>query len=128
MDTGFGTVQASCSPDEFARIVSEQSGLSLFLVENHGEVIGVATREAAIGGRGKIKKAIVLGDLADKDYVTIAEGATLLTVMDKMRSRHASFALVTLGASPVSVDEVRGLITKQMIGQAMMEETEMFCD
>ena len=128
MNTDFGTVQASCSPDEFTRIVSEQSGLSLFLVENHGSVIGVATREAAIGGREKIKKAMMLGDLADKDYVTIAEGATLLTVMDKMHSRRASFALVTLGASPVSVDEVRGLITKQMIGQAMMEETEMFCD
>jgi chloride channel protein, CIC family len=128
MDTRIGPVRASSSLEEFARIVSEQGSVSLFLVEDLDRVIGVLTRDMAIGGMGQMRRTATLHEIANKDFVTVSEEATLFYVLGRMRANEASVALVTKGQDVVSGDDVKGVITKQEIGEAMMQGVELFAE
>jgi CIC family chloride channel protein len=128
MESRIGSVGASSSLDEFARIVLEQGSVSLFLVEDQDRVIGVLTRDMALGGVGQMGRRATLHEIANKDFVTVPEEATLFYVLGIMRANRASVALVTKGQDVVSRDDVKGAITKQEIGDAMMQGVELFAE
>jgi CIC family chloride channel protein len=128
MDTRIGTVRASSSPEEFVRIVSEQGSASLFLVEDQDRVTGVLTEDMAIGCLGQMGKSCTLHETASKDFVTVSEEATLFYVLARMRSKRATVALVAKGGDVVSPDDVKGMITRQRIGDAVMQGIELFAD
>ena len=128
MDTHIGTVQASSSEEEFVRITQEQESVSLFLMEDSGRVIGVLAKETAMGCMGPIGKSAPLYELAGKDFVTMSEDSTLFYVLARMRSNRASVALVTNSTDVVSHDDVKGVITRHQIGDAMMKGIELFSD
>ena len=128
MDTNFGEVRASSSPEEYARIASEQVSLSLFLVEEKDRVIGILRRETAIDCMGQSIKTCTLQEIADKDFVNVSEEATLFYVLARMRSDRASVALVTKTEDLVSPADVKGTITRHQIGDAMMKGIELFAD
>jgi CIC family chloride channel protein len=128
MDSRIGSMRASSSFEEFVRIASEQGSVSLFLMEDGDRVIGVLAKEMAIGCMGKTGKTGTLYEMAYKDFVVVSEEATLFYVLARMRSAQASVALVTKGGDVVSPDEVKGVITRQQIGDAMMQGIELFVD
>ncbi len=128
MDTSIEVIRASSSPDEFVRIASERGPVSLFLMEEKERVIGVLARETAIGCMGQAIKTHTLQELADKKFVTVSEEATLFYVLARMRSNQASVALVTKVGDVVSPADVKGVITRQQIGDAMMQGIELFAD
>lgn len=128
METHFGVVPASSTLDKFAQIVSEQTAISCFLVEDLNGVTGVITKDAALGALGQSGKTVTLGEIANKDYVTVPEDTTLFEVIARMRSSRASLALVIRGEGAVSANNVAGLITKEQIADAMVEAVELFSD
>jgi hypothetical protein len=74
-------------------------------------------------------KAITMGEIANREYATLGEDSTLLDVLARLRFDHASVFLVTNnGTGPVSADEVKGMITKQQIADAMSQTVEPFLD
>jgi CIC family chloride channel protein len=128
MDTRIRTLQASSSLEEFVRIASEQGSVFLFLVEDQGRVMGVLAKDMVIGGMGQKGQTANLHERASKDFVTVSEEATLFYVLAKMRSEQAAVALVTKGGDLVSPDDVKGVITREQIGDAVMQGIELFAD
>jgi CIC family chloride channel protein len=128
MDPHFGTVQASSTDDEFVRIALEQESASIFLMEDAGKVVGVLAKDTALGCMVPVERSTTLYELAGKDFVTVSEDSTLFYVLARMRSNRASVALVTSGRDGFSLDDVKGVITRQQIGDTMMEGIELFAD
>jgi CIC family chloride channel protein len=128
MDTQFVAVPALNTFDEFMRIVSEQPSASCFLVSDINRIIGVITKDSVLKVIGQVGKPIKLGDIANKDFITVEEKTTLSDVIARMQSSRVSVALVTHGTGSASVDNVKGLITKQQIADAMVQTIEMFSD
>jgi CIC family chloride channel protein len=129
MDTLLLALPASTTLDEFAQKVSKHSAISLFLVEDPNKrIIGVVSRDVALRTSDQASSATTLGDIKREDFVSVAEEATLSEILEKMRYSNTSIALVTDGKSDVSTDSVKGLITKQHVGGAMMDGLDLFLD
>ena len=91
-------------------------------------MIGVLAKDMALRCRGQKGETVTLHEIANKDFVTVSEEAKLFYVLARMRSNGVSLALVTKGGDPVCRDDVKGVITGQQIGDAMMEGIELFED
>jgi CIC family chloride channel protein len=128
MDTQFVAVPAFSTPDEFMHIVSEQSAASYFLIKDINQIIGVVIKDSIPKVIGQVGKPIKLGDIASKNFVIVEEKTTLSEVIARMQSSQASVALVTHDTGSASVDNVKGLITKQQIADAIVQTMEMFSD
>jgi CIC family chloride channel protein len=129
MDTHIVTVPASSSIDEFSRIVSERPPAPYYLVEDHNAVVGFVGKDAVLEAREQPGKTITIGEIANKEYTTLPEDATLLDVLARLRFDHVSIFLVTDNKTgSVSADEVKGMITKQQIADAMSQAVEPFLD
>jgi CIC family chloride channel protein len=129
METHFGILKASTSLDEFVRIASEEAPVSLFLLEGPEGVTGILDRENAVDCIGQVTiEASSLSEIATKDYVTVSEEASLFYVLGRMRENKATVVLVTQAGTCLSCNEVKGLITRRQIGDAMMEGIELFMD
>jgi CIC family chloride channel protein len=129
MDTLLMALPASTTLGEFAQIVSKHNAISSFLVEDRNKrIVGVVSRDVALTASDQAGAATTLGDIKSKDFVSVSEGVALLEVLEKMRYSNTSIALVTDGQSVVSMDGVKGLITRQHIGDAMVDCLDLFLD
>jgi CIC family chloride channel protein len=129
MDTLLMALPASTTLGEYAQIVSKHSTLSTFLIEDrHKRIIGVVSRDVALRPSDQTNPATTLGDIKSDDFVSVTEETALSEILEKMRSSNTSIVLVTDGKSVVSTDSVKGLITKQQVGGAMMDGLDLFLD
>ena len=128
MDTHFATVAASSTLDDLASIAAEDPKVSWFLVTDGDGVRGLVTKEAALTPLCQLREAITLGEIANRQYVTVVEDTTLFNVMDSMRLGHVAIAMVTNDNRSLSADNVRGLITKHQIGDTMAQAVELYSD
>jgi CIC family chloride channel protein len=128
MEIRLMTVAASISLQEFARVASAQIEAPLFLVEDANVVIGVVSKKAALRMLGRDRGTITVGEIANKNFVTVAEEITLFDLIAKMRANRSSIALVTNHPETLSSENVKGLITKHHIGEAMAQATEIYSD
>jgi len=66
-----------------------------------------------------------LKKIAQRRYILVPDEITVLDVIVRLQEQQASVALITSGEGGASVDSVKGLISKQEIGNAMMRSIEM---
>jgi Mg2+/Co2+ transporter CorB len=99
-------------------------------MEEEDRVIGVLPREMAIRCMGLEAETGNVCEIAGNDFVAVSEEATLFYVLARMRAQKASVALVTKAGvgDVVSYGDVKGVITRQQIGEAMVEGIELFAD
>jgi CIC family chloride channel protein len=128
MDMRFATVKSSDSLGEIARIAAEQEDVAWFLVSDETKLRGFVTKEAALSARSAPGEAATAGEIADTHFVTVGDDATLFDVMDTMRVGKVAVALVTDGTLPLSPDKVRGLISKQQIGDTLADAVAFYSD
>jgi CIC family chloride channel protein len=129
MDTQVVTVPASSTIDEFSQVVSERPAAPYYVVEDHNAVLGFVGKDAVLAARERSGKAITMGEIANREYATLPEDATLLDVLARLRSKQFSVFLVTNnGTGPVSADQIKGMITNQQIADAMSQAVEPFLD
>jgi chloride channel protein, CIC family len=129
MDTLLMALPSSTNLHEFAQIVPKHSAISSFLVEDHNKrIVGVVSRDVVLTTSDQASPANTLGDIKSEDFVSVSAGAALSEVLEKMRDSNTSIALVTDGQSVVSMDDVKGLITKRHIGDAMTDGLDLFLD
>jgi CIC family chloride channel protein len=127
MDTNLEPVPSSLMLDEFVKIAGGKKSVEWFLVtEALGKIVGTIRKEAAtetfIQGREKVR----IGEIAERSYVTVSEKANLLNVMDAMHSGHAFITLVTDAPwNPLS-ENVKGIVTKRQVVDAMEQSLQMF--
>jgi chloride channel protein, CIC family len=128
MDTHFATMASTRNLDDLARIAAEQPDISWFMVADGEEVKGFITKEAALSPLCQLREAVILGDIADSRYVSVAEDTALFDVMDAMRLGKVAVAMIIGNENSTSAGDVKGLITKHQIGDTMAQAVELYSD
>ncbi|NWG02846.1 MAG: chloride channel protein [Syntrophaceae bacterium] len=129
MDTHFMTVPASMPLRELIRMGPKKNDALAFLVENRGgEILGVVSKDTLVETLGESNETTTLEEVAHEGYVTVLEETTLFAIAERMRSRNVSIALVTNGSAAAQASNVKGLITRQQIGGAIVEANDFFSE
>jgi chloride channel protein, CIC family len=128
MATQLASVPASTTFEEFSWIVLKQPLVHWFLVEDDKKVIAVVLKEAALQALEQSGKMNRLGEIGSKDFIAVEEETALFDIMLRMHTEKASIALVTNGTGELTTDQVKGLIAKQQIGNAMMQTLDLYSD
>ncbi len=128
MLSDFGRVAASIPLAEFAQLASQKTATFIYLVEDERGVVGFIHGESALDALNENSATVKLGDLAERNFVTVSEKATLLEVLGEMRPSGASIALVTDENSPAKAEDIKGVITRQRVSDMLGESLELFLD
>ena len=126
MEIHFGTVLASSTLAEFAGIACKWPAPSTFLVENANHVLGIITRDAALGALDQRQQSIKLRDIMNTNYITAGERATLFDIIASMHANDASVALITSGNGLNLTADVKGVITESQVLEATVRSVEFF--
>jgi CIC family chloride channel protein len=129
MDRHFRTVPASTTLEEFVtQTLSKHQAISNFVVEDGNKAVGFLTRDSVLArlGHPEMARTTTLADIARRDYVTVAEDATVMQVFARMRANQAFLALVSHNGGGARPDAIKGLLTKERLTDFMAEGTELF--
>jgi CIC family chloride channel protein len=124
METPVVTFPASATLASFARESFIAAGVSYFVVEEGGKVVGVSAIEKTLRALDLCRTELPISDLKE-DYIEVTEDAILLDVVAKMRAAEVSVALVK-EKDTASVSGVKGLIPKRRIADIVVESSETF--
>jgi CBS domain-containing protein len=69
-----------------------------------------------------------LGELADQRYVTVGGRTSLFDVLARMRAHGAHIALVSDSASTHFAEQIKGVITRVQLADAMVDGAELYVD
>ncbi len=128
METHFVAIPADQTPDDFLRIAIEQPTVSCFLVAGPEGLVGFLTRDISFRCRDLTEGPHMLREFADRSFITVGEDTPLLDVITRMRATNAAIAVVTDGIKGSMLESVRGLITKDRIATAMIDDMELFSE
>jgi CIC family chloride channel protein len=129
MDTHFMTVPASMPLRELIRMGPKKKDVLAFLVESlNGEILGVVSKDTLIETLGESSETTTLEEVTNERYMTVLEETTLFVIVETMRSRNVSIALVTDGSAIPQASNVKGVITRQQIGDAIVEANDFFSE
>lgn len=128
MEKQLTVVPASTSLTELSRRVATLDGNRYLLVEDRGKLLGVvagdrATQIAAMHGNGAS-----IREIAIKNYEVVAESTTLFELLSKLRSRPVDLFLVTTQDGPLSVRDIKGVISKERIADTITESLGLFSE
>ncbi len=108
-------------------MMAKQPGLSILVVADDGTtIVGILSKDVLLKTLIQSKETVTLGEIANRDYVAVSDQATLFEVIDKMHLQHVSVALATDSSGPTSAGNVKGLITREQIGEATTEGIDLF--
>jgi CIC family chloride channel protein len=124
METPVVAFPASATLASFARESFIAAGVSYFVVEEGGKVVGVSAIERTLRALDLCRTELPINDLKE-DYIEVTEDAILLDVVAKMRAEEVSVALVK-EKDTTSVSGVKGLIPKRRIADIVVESSETF--
>jgi CIC family chloride channel protein len=117
MESSPQILPASMPIEGFARLVSREDGL-IFLVEDRESILGV------VSGKDVLKtldapSGMTLGDLAEKNYITVSENSPLFEIVGRMRAEGANTAIVAAKGKPLTTENVVGVITREQIADVI---------
>jgi predicted transcriptional regulator len=95
------------------------------VVEQQGKVVGVVPRTTALEFLAHNGATATVGQLVENSFEAVAEDTTLLDVVSNMRSHHVSMFLVASVGMLVAVQNVKGVISKERIAEAMTETVSL---
>ncbi len=113
MESSPATLPGSMPIDDFARLVSRGDGPS-FLVEDQQSILGTVSGKDAPKALDD-PSCMTLGDLAEKNYITISEKTPLIEIVRRMRAEGANTAIVVPKGKPLASGNVAGVITRERI-------------
>ena len=128
MDLHFAVIPSTGTLEDLTLIAAEQPDVSWFLITEEDRIKGFVTKEAALTPLCQLREDVVLGEIADNQYVPVAAGTILFDVMDAMRLAGVAVAMVTDTPSSIFAGSVKGLITKHQIGDTMAQSVELYSD
>jgi CIC family chloride channel protein len=126
MITRCGKLRATDRPGALAEAAESQPELSHFLVEGENGMVGFIDPEIALKVLPPNRAADELGQIAGRDFIVVSEKATLDEIVTRLHVARASIALVSDVSGTLRADNVKGVITKQCIADAMVEAAELY--
>jgi CIC family chloride channel protein len=122
----FGPLAASTTLGEFGQIVAQQPAIPIFLVEDQQRIVGFVRNTAAL--RVLNHESDRLGDIAERNFITISGEASAYDVIAKMHESGAAVVLISDHPDAVSADKVTGLISRSQLADAVVEAADLFRD
>jgi len=127
MNTRFRILPATLALEELL----EKGGLkdpaiTNFVVEEDGVVIGVLTRKMALSNLKHGRESDILRDVARTDYLFVSERTTILRLFHGIFSHEISFVVVLSDGMKASVEDVRGVISKERLAEFVTEAADQF--
>jgi hypothetical protein len=92
------------------------------------QIVGVALRTRLLEQSEGGDKTRLLADIARRDFVTIPESATLVELLGRMATAHASVAVVVPSSPEAGAKPVVGIITQSAMAEALAAGMELFGD
>jgi CIC family chloride channel protein len=121
MDKRLAVVPASAAVKELAQTIAAPEVKHL-LVEHRGSVTGVVRRDAALEFLVGNGANATIGALAEEKFQVVAETTVLFDIVSSMHADDISvFIVATSRSDPIPVREVKGIITKDRIADAVTE-------
>ncbi len=121
METRFAPVPAATRLNAVSRLASGADRIEYFLVEEQGKVVGVIRNDRTLDVLTRNGVAAALREVANDRFEVVAEETTLFDLITRMRSKQVSLFVVASQPAPISVGEVKGVISKDRIGDVMTE-------
>jgi chloride channel protein, CIC family len=130
MDAGIRTISVETTPEELARIASEEPLISYFLVEDRDHrITGVIEKVASPVLLEKCGKGLSASELAQRDFIFVPEDISVSEVISRLHGRKVSVALVTSsGPQEVFASKIKGVITDKQLGAAALESAASFSE
>ena len=121
-----GKVDSGITLQEFSAVVSQQPGIPIFLVQDSGRIVGVLRREMALRALDPRQASVLVAELADRNYITVAGTTDLLDVAARMHRGRAAVALVVDGSAVTTLEAVTGVLLREQIADALVETSELY--
>jgi CIC family chloride channel protein len=121
METHLAPVPASTPLNELSEAFAGPNQIDYLLVEDLGKVVGVVKKDSAFDVFTRNDAAGAIREIANKNFEVVTENTTLFDIISKMHSNHVTLFLVASGLSPVSVQDVKGVVSKERIADALTE-------
>ena len=91
------------------------------LVEDRGKVVGVLKQEGTLDIFSRNSPAAAIGEVAAARFEVVREPTTMFDIIARMHSGGLSLFLVASTPGPAVVGDVRGVISKERIADALAE-------
>jgi CIC family chloride channel protein len=103
----------------------KRSGEAFVVAEDDGALGGVLTGERMTEIR-EADSTVVIGVVAQRNYVVVAPGDSVWKVVASMRSNASAFALVASHDGDLLASSVQGVITRKTIMDVLADDMELF--
>ncbi len=124
----FGPVVPSMTLREFAVLVSQRPSSRIFLVTDNNSIVGFVRNTDALRTLNHATDTLRLGDIVDRNFIWVSGETSLYDVIAGMHSRNAAVALIVEGSGSVSATNVKGVISRLQLADAVVEAAELFQD
>lgn len=128
MDDRFGVADAETPLADAGGTLFSQTDASAFVVREGNRIAGVLTKDALLDALTEPRKDVTLGQIASRDYLTVAADTRLFDVIAKMRKNQTLLAIVSGHPQETDVNSVKGFITNERLVSSMVHDTVLFSD
>ncbi len=126
MDDRFGVADAGTPVAHARQTLFSQTDACAFVVRDGPEIVGVLTKDTLLDALSRPEKDTTLGEIADRNYLTVAADSRLFDVVARMRDQETLLAMVVDDDQDVNADSVKGFITNERLVTSMIRDTELF--
>jgi CIC family chloride channel protein len=125
IDPHFSVFSSNLDLKTFFSQVILLKNTAYFVIEDQKKISGILTLEDAVKMQAHgLEKT--LGQLADRDFITITEGSPLTLLIEKLRSKNARYILVVKNKFSPKLEDIRGILPKARITDTLIEQSELF--
>jgi CIC family chloride channel protein len=101
---------------------------SHYVVVDDSGIVGVVSRGWALAHRNEMLAARTLGESAQRDFVVVPSDTTIFDLIATLQRARGSVAIVTAADAAPSASQIRGIVTKEHLAEALAEGMELFED
>jgi CIC family chloride channel protein len=98
------------------------------LVKGGSRIVGVVDPTVVLDRLERNGGEITVGEIASRDYLTVAEDISLFQLIVEMHAQNLSAALVFRDARDAAVGDLQGLITRQQLIDSVAQVLEFFSE
>ena len=128
MESDLTIVPASTSLTEFGQMLSNRNHSRYVLVEDRGKLAGVVEGDRAAEMLALHGNGALVTEIATTDYQVVGETTTVFQLMSNLRSKSVNLFVVAPNGRAASVQEIKGVVSKERIADTMTESLGLFRD
>lgn len=121
MDSRLAVVPGSVSLNKLSNTLPAGQAVDFVLVEQQGKIVGIVKATSVTDAVRRDETTKKLGEIAERKFEFVAENDSLFKIVSKMRLDQVSLFLVSTSPEADSIHNIKGVISKERIAEAMTE-------